>query len=710
MIEEALGYVARGWKIFPIMPGSKKPYPKTHGVLEASGAVDQIEEWWRRWPDAGIGIATGAQSGIVVLDIDPKNNGDESLIELQKRIGPLPITPEVITGGGGRHLYFSCDRENEPHNKAGLMGLPGLDVRGWHGYVVAPPSRNEVGEYVWDIGTEDLPYAPFPEVLVVKEDERKAAEPIPDTIPTGLRNDTLMSIAGSMRRRGLTAEEIFASVIKVAQRCDPIPPDADVWTIVKNAAKFAPAEQAANLPADAGGERDLVGSCLIGGNETVARILGMGLTSGDFISVLAGKAMAAIETLHLRGDGIDVATVRSEADRQAGRSDGYIEAFLDESLVKVPGSINAEQYAQSVLERSARRQILKVSSRLRNIGYAPADTRSALMASVSAEFDGLMRKQTDVKIMSAFDLALRHAHILNLRQAGDPSVIGLPPGFPSLDYATAYRAGEMWLIAARPTVGKTLMLKELQWLQAKRGVPSLFVSIEQPTIQLVDRNLASLSRVNSRLIQSGQMSDDDARKVDEANQEFAKMDKVLFMVDDPSMTTVKLDATIRAAVAQHGVRVVFVDYLQILADEYGSGNEYERISYISRRLKEIAGTTMTTIVVACQLSRQGAGDDVRPQLHHLKGSGSLEQDAYVVLGLSRPANTTETTIDVLKNRNGEAGMTLALAYDAKTCRFWEVIKALPTPANPSILARSEPTKEPVSEPVQTPLVDVEPLN
>lgn len=711
MVEAALEYAARGWKVFPIQPGTKIPYQRTHGVLECSGAPDQIEDWWRRQPDAGIGIATGLTgSGLVVLDIDPKNGGEESLVELQKRIGRLADTPEVITGSGGRHLYFTCTgEENEPHNAAGLMGLPGLDLRGWHGYVVAPPSRNAVGPYFWDPGTEALPFAPFPEALVVHDQERrmKAAEPVGAAIPTGMRNNVLMSLAGSMRRRGLTADEIHGSLWRVAQRCVDIPKEAHVRQIAENAARYEPVVQ--EQPTDEAGEHDLIGACILGGTDVISRVLGLGITSGDFHAPTAQKAFSAIESLHLGGDPIDIATIRSEADRLASRSDGYLTEYLDTASSKVPDALNAEQYAVSVLERSARRQVLRVGSRLKSIAYSPADDRTALLGKVAAEFDGLLRKQTDVKIMSAFDLAMRHAHILSQREMKDPAVVGLPTGYPSLDAVVAYLPGELWYVAARPSVGKTLILKELQHQQAKQGVPSLFVSVEQPSMQLVDRNLATMSGINSRQIQTGEMTEPEWNKVNKAVEDFSKLP--IHMIDDSSMTTAKLDAAVRLAVARHGIRVVFVDYVQILADEYGH-KEYERITYISRRLREIARTTGTTLVVACQLSREAAkGKKGRPQLHHLRESGALEQDAFVVLGLSRPLDSPAIDIEVLKNRNGESGVQITLGLNVGTLRLTEIIQpyaARSVPLAP-VVQRPEPTV-PVVEQTQLIEKDRPPLN
>lgn len=159
--EAALHYARRGWAVFPLYepaenglcscgnpkcpsPG-KHPRVK-HGVLEATTNEALIQEWWTKWREANIGIATGKRSGVVVLDVDPRHGGDKSLAELEAMGGALK-TLECETGGGGRHLYFLAPEERLK-NKVGFM--PGLDFRGDNGYVVAPPSTHITGGlYRW---------------------------------------------------------------------------------------------------------------------------------------------------------------------------------------------------------------------------------------------------------------------------------------------------------------------------------------------------------------------------------------------------------------------------------------------------------------------------------------------------------------------------------------------------------------------------------
>ncbi len=146
----AVRYALRGLHVFPLSPGTKIPLRDTHGCLDATTDPDETRARWGDPPRANIGVATGRRSGIWVLDIDPRHGGDAALAEFAAEHGPLPLTVEVSTPRGGRHLYWRWNVEDpEIRNSAGRVG-PGLDVRGEGGFVVVPPSMLADGRgYHW---------------------------------------------------------------------------------------------------------------------------------------------------------------------------------------------------------------------------------------------------------------------------------------------------------------------------------------------------------------------------------------------------------------------------------------------------------------------------------------------------------------------------------------------------------------------------------
>ncbi len=162
MRDTALAHAARGWPIFPCRPRGKEPLI-AGGFKAATCDPELIRAWWRRWPRANIGLATGRPSGMVVLDIDPRNGGAESL----RRLPPLPRTMAARTGGGGRHVYFRAP-SFEVRCRANALG-PGLDIKGGGGYVLLPPSVHPSGRrYAWlpVAGPDEAAIAPLPEWLL----------------------------------------------------------------------------------------------------------------------------------------------------------------------------------------------------------------------------------------------------------------------------------------------------------------------------------------------------------------------------------------------------------------------------------------------------------------------------------------------------------------------------------------------------------------
>lgn len=269
-LANALEYAARGWRVFPLHSVADGrcscglrdcrdagKHPRTeHGLHDACLDPSRITWWFAKWPDANLGIAAGATSGLVVLDIDPRHDGDESLAELQRRHGNLPATAEVLTGGGGRHLYFAHPGDGARlRNRAGLAGLAGLDVRGDGGYVVAPPSLHASGQrYAWAQSSDPtrIALAPLPSRLTTLISERSPDGRGPETtgrIRAGERNGTLASLAGTMRRRGMTEEAITAALLEENRtRCDPPLADDEVRAIAASVGRYAPGRQ--DKPAD----------------------------------------------------------------------------------------------------------------------------------------------------------------------------------------------------------------------------------------------------------------------------------------------------------------------------------------------------------------------------------------------------------------------------------------------------------------------------
>jgi hypothetical protein len=214
----ALTYAARGWPIVPLHTpsaegcsceqdcgGSVGKHPRTpHGLHDASRQPDQLWSWWHRWPDANVGIRTGRESSIVVLDVDPRHGGEDSLAALESTYEALPETLTAQSGGGGQHRYFRHPGARLP-NSAEVGGYAGMDVRGDGGYIVAPPSLHQSGQiYRWQEPTH--PLAPLPEwlsaLLMHRLERPKLASRRRHQAPLGAGEQSWLQVALERARPG----------------------------------------------------------------------------------------------------------------------------------------------------------------------------------------------------------------------------------------------------------------------------------------------------------------------------------------------------------------------------------------------------------------------------------------------------------------------------------------------------------------------------
>jgi len=243
-LKAALDYLDRGWSVIPIRAREKRPQIAWQIYQQHRASADDVRGWFARWPDANVGIVTGAVSGLVVVDVDRQHGGEESLTRLEREHGPLPITVEAISGGGGRHLYFSHPG-GHLHNQVGLA--PGIDLRGDGGVSVAPPSVHPSGaHYAWRRGQRpgDVALAPMPNWLLEALDPasgrighplaywRKLLEA---GVPEGQRNNSIASLAGHLLWHGVDAT--VATELLLCwnrERCHPPLPDEEVVRAVES--------------------------------------------------------------------------------------------------------------------------------------------------------------------------------------------------------------------------------------------------------------------------------------------------------------------------------------------------------------------------------------------------------------------------------------------------------------------------------------------
>jgi Bifunctional DNA primase/polymerase, N-terminal/AAA domain/Primase C terminal 1 (PriCT-1) len=262
MLTEALTYVQRGWSVFPLhtptstggcscgKSGCSDPgkHPRTgHGFKDATTDRATVEGWWKKWPEANIGIATEA-SGLVVVDVDTEGTLNWTALRL-KHGESVSNTLTVATGGGGRHLIFESSSEIEVASSLSKIAT-GIDVKAKGGYIVAVPSLHESGRrYSW---ANRKKITPLPEELVALANAPKqpvaSTSPSGNTIPEGQRNNTLTTIAGSLRREGKDESEMLRALLaENTRRCDPPLDEREVEKIARSVARYAASPQPDNV-------------------------------------------------------------------------------------------------------------------------------------------------------------------------------------------------------------------------------------------------------------------------------------------------------------------------------------------------------------------------------------------------------------------------------------------------------------------------------
>jgi hypothetical protein len=247
MLNAAQSYAARGWSVIPMEPRGKRPLVAWLEFQQRRAALDEIDAWFRHWPEANVGIVTGQVSGLVVIDVDAQHGGFESLAAMERDLGRVPETVAAVTGGGGRHLYFKHPRE-ALRNRVGLR--PGIDLRADGGCVVAPPSVHPSGRrYAWSAGNapEEIALATLPPWFLdlLRPPTRRSHPPthwrhlVQEGVAEGERNAALASLSGHLLQRGVDPDVALELLLAWNRlRCRPPLPDDEVARVVQSIARL----------------------------------------------------------------------------------------------------------------------------------------------------------------------------------------------------------------------------------------------------------------------------------------------------------------------------------------------------------------------------------------------------------------------------------------------------------------------------------------
>ena len=342
------------------------------------------------------------------------------------------------------------------------------------------------------------------------------------------------------------------------------------------------------------------------------------------------EAMQKLFTKNATGDTISLInelTVENKLEQAGGAA--YIASLTD----TVPSSANIDYYADMVLDRAARRDLIRLSSELKTSSFNLQKKSDALLDDAEQQIFALAERNETTTVYSAQDIMVKEIELIEARYKSKNQFTGVPTGFAKLDtYTSGFQDSELIIIGARPSIGKTaLALSMIQNIACEKRIPCGFFSLEMPYESIGMRLLAQEARVPMQKIRSGMLKVDDVKKIQDAAGRW--FEAPLYTVDTPNMKLIDLRAVARRMVKNNKVKIIFIDYIGLISTEDPTAPVFEQVSLISKSLKALARELQIPIVALCQVARDAEGQE--PNLAQLRGSGSIEQDADVVMFLHR---------------------------------------------------------------------------
>lgn len=385
----------------------------------------------------------------------------------------------------------------------------------------------------------------------------------------------------------------------------------------------------------------------------------------------------AILDLHEARDALDFITLADTLRKRSQLEDVGGEAYLISLLNAVPTSVNARSYGRIVEAAAVRRRMLTAASSIANLAYDEDENVNVILDRAEQALFSISEERTTRDLVPVRDIARAYLDRVEELHARGDEMIGVPSGFTDVDKMLGgLNKSDLLIVAARPGMGKTsLLLGMALHAGLRHGKRIAMFNLEMSGEQLVQRMIAAETRIDSQRLRRGQLYENEWPIFLEAVGRLSEMR--VFIDDTPAVTPLQLRTKCRRLYAEHGLDLVMVDYLQLMQAEYTTNNRVQEISEISRSLKGLARELDVPVVTASQLSRAVENrQEKRPQLSDLRDSGSIEQDADVVMFIYRDEyynpDTTDrpniAEISVAKHRNGPTGI-VDLYWHGKLATF-----------------------------------------
>ncbi|MBS7006867.1 replicative DNA helicase [Anaerostipes sp.] len=388
------------------------------------------------------------------------------------------------------------------------------------------------------------------------------------------------------------------------------------------------------------------------------------VTKEDFYQKQNGILFESMSELYKEGKPVDLVTLQNKLkEKDVPESMKSLE-FIRDLLEAVPTSANAKQYAQIVKEKSTLRKLIRVTEEITKDCYLGKDEVPLILEKTEKDVFGLLQEASGREDFVSIDqVVLNTLESIEEAAASDGRITGVATGFDDLDFKlTGLHPSELIMVAARPAMGKTaFVLNIAQHAAVRKNVPTAIFSLEMSKEQLVTRMISMEAMVDSQAIRTGELQETEWEKIMESAGTIGR--SPLIIDDTPGITVAELRSKCRRYKQTYGLGLIIIDYLQLMSGGKKSESRQQEISEISRSLKALAREMDAPVIALSQLSRMvEQRKPPKPVLSDLRESGSIEQDADVVMFIYRDDYYNEDSekkglaeIIVAKQRNGSTG-------------------------------------------------------
>jgi len=428
------------------------------------------------------------------------------------------------------------------------------------------------------------------------------------------------------------------------------------------------------IPNNLEAEQSVLGGMLLS-QEAVADVLEV-VSAVDFYTPKHELIFDAVVTLFGRGEPTDVIAVTDYLNKQGSLLKAGGADYLHSLTSFVPTAANASYYGKIVSDKAILRRLIEVGTRIAQAGFESQGEVEELVNQAQSEIFNVANqsaKEDYVGLSDSLEVAIRD---IELAQNRGGEMTGIPTGFTNLDSFThGLHPGQLVIVAARPAVGKSTFALDLaRHAAVKQNQATIFFSLEMGRSEIAMRMLSAQSSIYLQSMRKGTMTEGDWAKLAAVRGEIN--DAPLYIDDSPNMSLVEIRAKCRRLAQQVDLKMVVIDYIQLMTSGKKVESRQQEVSEFSRALKLLAKELNIPVIALSQLNRQAEqAKDKRPELSHLRESGSLEQDADVVVLLHREGifekdhpRAGEADLILAKQRNGPTG-TVTVAFQGQYSRF-----------------------------------------